>query len=67
MVDSLLTAQEVAVLLHIRPVTVYSAAAKGRIPSVTLWTGRRRSLIRFRREDINRFIADRAGRPKRAD
>jgi excisionase family DNA binding protein len=56
MTESLLTAHEVAVLLNLRTVTVYAAAAKGRIPCVTLWKGRRRNLLRFRREDIEALI-----------
>jgi excisionase family DNA binding protein len=56
MSDSLLTAQEVADLLRVRPVTVYAAAARGRIPCVTLWKGKRRNLVRFRREDVEEFI-----------
>lgn len=56
MSEPLMTAHEVAVLLHLRPVTVYAAAAKGLIPCVRLWKGGRRGLVRFRREDIQAFI-----------
>ena len=59
-IDSpLLTADEVAGILRIKPATVYEAAATGRIPSVRLWRGRRKSLVRFRAEDINRIIRER--------
>ena len=58
--DSLLTARQVAELLSLRPATIYAAAARGELPSVTLWKGRRRSLIRFRREDIQAFIDERS-------
>jgi excisionase family DNA binding protein len=57
--DGLLIAEEVSRLLRIKPATVYEAAAKGRIPFVQLWKGKRKALIRFRREDIDRLIADR--------
>ena len=60
MQETLLTAQEVAKLLNLRVPTVYAAAASGRIPSVRLWRGQRRHLIRFRRVDIDRFIEERS-------
>jgi len=56
--DLLLTAEEVAILLRIKVPTVYDAAARGHLPVVRLWTGRKRSLIRFRRDDIERLIRD---------
>ena len=55
----LLTAEEVARILRLKPATVYEAAATGRIPCVRLWRGRRKSLVRFRAEDIDAFIKDR--------
>ena len=55
----LLTARQVAELLNLKPVTVYAAASRGQIPCVRLWEGRRRGLVRFRREDIDRLIRDR--------
>lgn len=54
--DSLLLPSEVAAILRTKTVTVYSAAKDGRIPSVTIWKGRRRPLIRFRREDIEALV-----------
>ncbi len=63
----LLTAEDVARLLNIKPSTVYDAAARGRIPAVRLWEGRRRPLIRFRREDIEKLIEDRTFPPKNDD
>ncbi len=58
--DHLLTAEEVAKLLSIRVGTVYDAASTGRLPVVRLWEGKRRAMIRFRPEDIQRLITDRA-------
>jgi excisionase family DNA binding protein len=58
--DDVLTAQEVGRLLKLKTVTVYAAAADGRIPSVTLWKGKRRSLLRFRREDIDALLRPRS-------
>jgi excisionase family DNA binding protein len=57
--EDLLTAREVAPLLRIRPVTVYAAAKAGRLPHVVLWRGSRRALIRFRRSEIEAFLAAR--------
>ena len=55
----LLTAEQVATRLRIKPATVYQAASEGRLPHVRLWKGTRRALIRFKPEDINRLIDDR--------
>ena len=52
----LLTPIEVAGILGIRKSTVYQAVHDGRLPVVRLWKGRRRDLIRFRREDIETLI-----------
>ena len=55
----LLTAEEVGQLLRLKAATVYEAAASGRIPCVRLWKGRRKSLVRFRSEDIDRLVRER--------
>ena len=60
MESPLLTAEQVARVLNVKPSTVYDAVAKGRLPVVKLWEGRRRPLLRFRQEDIERLIEDRA-------
>jgi excisionase family DNA binding protein len=56
----LLTAEEVGRILRLKPATVYEAAAAGRIPCVRLWRGRRKSLIRFRGEEIEALIRERS-------
>lgn len=56
----LLTAEEVASILRVKPSTVYDAAARGVLPVVKLWKGRRRTLLRFRRDDIELFIQERS-------
>ena len=56
MQEPLLTASEVAKRLRVQTVTVYAAAAAGRIPCVRLWEGKRRALIRFRPRDIDKLI-----------
>jgi excisionase family DNA binding protein len=60
----LLTARDVAKILNVRPVTVYAAASAGRLPSVRLWKGRRRGLVRFRSEDIEAFLRERTVTPE---
>ena len=60
MSDPLLTANQVAALLAVQPSTVYAAVALGKIPCVRLWKGQRRSLLRFRRQDIDRLIRERS-------
>jgi excisionase family DNA binding protein len=52
----LMTAEEVAGVLRLKPATVYQGAQDGKIPCVRLWKGNRRDLVRFRREDIERLI-----------
>jgi len=54
--DELLTAAEVARALRVKPSTVYEAAAHGRIPCIRLWQGKRRALVRFRRQDIETWM-----------
>jgi excisionase family DNA binding protein len=58
MPGSLLNAHQVARWLNVKVATVYAAADAGRIPSVRLWEGRKRALLRFRSEDIARLIAE---------
>ena len=54
--EHLLTAREVAALLRLAPSTVFDAAARGDLPCVRLWRGRRKSLLRFRRQDIEELV-----------
>jgi excisionase family DNA binding protein len=61
--SELLTAEEVASLLRVKASTVYDAAARGVLPVLRLWKGKRRTLIRFQREDIETFIRERATAP----
>ena len=62
--DALMVAEEVAELLRLKPATVYEAAADGRIPCVRLWKGRRKAVVRFRREEIEKLLQ--AGLPGKA-
>ncbi len=63
----LLTAEEVGQILRLKPATVYEAAAAGRLPSVRLWQGRRKSLVRFRPDDIERVIEERTRQSDSSD
>ena len=54
--EQLLTAKEVADLLRLAPSTVFDAAARGNLPCVRLWRGRRKSVLRFRRSDLEELI-----------
>ena len=58
----LLTAEEVAERLRVKPATIYQAAADGRIPSIRLWEGTRRALIRFDAAEIDRLLEARSVR-----
>ena len=58
--DSLLTVAQVAEICHLRPATVYSAVSRNLLPAVILWKGRRRRVVRFRLEDLERFIRERS-------
>lgn len=64
--SNLLTPSEVGKLLRISVSTVYSAAGSGRLRAVTLWRGRRKSLLRFRRADIDALIAGTPAAPAAA-
>ena len=56
--EPLLTPEQVAELFSVKPQTIRDAVWRGKLPCVRLWSGRRRSLIRFRRAEIERFLAD---------
>ena len=58
--EPLLDAREVAKWLGVAPSTIYDAVARGILPAVRMWKGRRRTLLRFRRDEIEKFIEQRA-------
>lgn len=64
MEDTLVTAEDVARILNVKVSTIYAAAKRGQIPSVRLWAGKRRTLLRFRRADIERWVFDRSSSPQ---
>jgi len=62
--DELLTSDEVAALLKVKVPTVRDAAWRGKIPCVRLWSGRKKTLLRFLRSDIEAFIRERSTAPR---
>ena len=58
--EPLLTPEQVAELFVVKPQTVRDAAWRGKLPCVRLWQGRKRSLLRFKRSDIEQLIRDRS-------
>ncbi len=50
--EALLTPQDVAKILKVKPARVYEAVRDGRLPAIRI-TGK---LIRFRSQDVERFI-----------
>ena len=60
MSETLLSIEDVARRLGIRPSTVRSGVKRGVIPAVVLWAGRRRSLVRFEAEAIEKLIRDKS-------
>ena len=57
--EPLLSVEDVAQRLGVRPSTVRAGVKRGLIPAVVLWRGKRRSLVRFRSQDIERLIRER--------
>jgi excisionase family DNA binding protein len=60
--NQFLTVQEVSEYLHIKPATLYSKVGGGEIPHYKV--GR---LVRFKREDIDRWMEDHRQDPSDAD
>ena len=58
--EALLVAKDVARILNLRISTVYDLSHRGVIPHVVITKGRRRSLIRYRQQDIERLIRERS-------
>ena len=59
MEETLLTAEQLAEYLQVKPQTIRDAAWRGKIPCIRLWTGRRKTLLRFNRREIEQFICER--------
>jgi excisionase family DNA binding protein len=58
--EPLIDATPVSKYLGVAKSTVYDQVAKGILPHVCLWKGTRRSVIRFRMSDIEKFLRDRS-------
>lgn len=59
MEETLITVEEVAQRLGVRPSTVRAGVKSGQIPAIVLWKGKRRSLMRFSPNDIEQLIQER--------
>ncbi len=57
--EQLLAAHEAAALLNIKPATLYDWAKKGVVPHIRILAGKKRPLLRVRRDDLLRFIESR--------
>jgi excisionase family DNA binding protein len=64
MMDELLTSEEVAALLKVKAQTVRDAAWRGKLPCIRLWSGKKKTLLRFKRSEIEQFVRDRTVRPE---
>jgi len=62
-VEHLLRVTQVAEILNLRPSTIYELCRRGSLPYVRITSGRRRSLIRFRADEIKRLIEERSVAP----
>jgi len=58
--ERLMTAEEVGALLALKPQTVRDAAWRGKLPCIRLWAGKRKTLLRFKRSELEEFIRARA-------
>ena len=58
--EKLLTSEQVGELLALKPQTVRDAAWRGKIPCVRLWSGKRKTLLRFKRSEISKLIEARS-------
>lgn len=56
---SLLSAEQAATTFSVKPGTIYDWAAKGVLPHIRILAGKRRAVIRFRREDLETFLRER--------
>jgi predicted site-specific integrase-resolvase len=59
MEEGLVSIELVARRLGVKQSTVRAGVKRGLIPAVVLWRGKRRSLVRFRVEDIEALVRDR--------
>ena len=65
--ERLLTSEEVAEILRLKPQTIRDAAWRGKIACVRLWSGERKTLLRFKPSDIKKLIEIRSVPARRTD
>ena len=61
--EPLVDATPVSKFLRVAKSTVYDQVSKGLLPHVRLWSGTRRTVIRFRMSEIAAFVRDRTFDP----
>ena len=57
--DRLWTPKDLAEYLAVKPVTVYEWVKRRRVPHILLSAGKRKETVRFRRQDIDRWLKQR--------
>jgi excisionase family DNA binding protein len=62
--EALVDATAVGRHLKVTKSTVYDQVSKGVLPHVRLWSGTRRTVIRFRMSEIEAFIRERSVVPR---
>lgn len=67
MIEELLTSEQVAALLQVKPQTIRDAAWRGKLPCVRVWSGKKKTLLRFSRKDIEAFIDSRRSSAEGSD
>ncbi len=59
MEEPLWTVEQVAKYWQVKPQTIRDAVWRGKIPCVKLWRGKKKSLLRFKKSDIEQFVKGR--------
>ncbi len=65
--QGLLDADEAATLLAVKRGTIYDWASRGLLPHVRILAGKRRPVVRFRRDDLVAFLAEKTVLPVPAE
>ena len=58
-ITEFITAVEVAEMLGLSRSSVYSLASAGQLPHIAITDGRQRSIIRFKRSTVERWLSER--------
>ena len=58
--EKLLTAEQLAEYLQLKPQTIRDAAWRKKIPCVKLWAGKKKTLLRFKKSEIEDLVRQRS-------